>query len=175
MSNSIASPVVVATVAPANHTAPPATTALSVPAPSATDLVATALGEIAERIDSPLSKIAHNFVGDALTVARLLNHAKSGQSKPLAEMPVEGIRLAHWLIHAVDIVSPESGEVNTCPRIVLFDEAGNGYHGVSQGVYDSLIEILQHLGLGKLPEKLRVKCVVKRTGRGRTLHSLQIV
>lgn len=66
---------------------------------------------------------------------------------------------------AVQCVSKDTGEVTTCPRIVLIDKEGKGYQAVSIGVYSALKKIFAVKGT---PEKWKkpVKLEVKQISRG---------
>lgn len=115
----------------------------------------------------------HNFRGTAeqqmvLALAATTGGAESGQDLVGGEFA-----FVHWYVHPVDIVDEKTGEVVTCPRVVLIDKDGTAVQFVSHGVYQSLRVILQYIGFGQLSEPRRVAIKQKSTRKGRRILYLQ--
>ena len=56
------------------------------------------------------------------------------------------IKIKDVLIEAIDIVDDETGEIDTCPRVVLIDEKVEGYQAVSMGIYGAIKNLKQVFG-----------------------------
>lgn len=76
----------------------------------------------------------------------------------------EVINVAHVYVEAVQCTNRETGEVKTCPRVVLITDKGVGYQAVSMGVYGSikkLIQIYGEPGTWEKPIPLKVKQITR--------------
>ena len=56
------------------------------------------------------------------------------------------IKIRDVYCEAVDCVSEQTGEVTTCPRVVLIDMNGKSYVSVSFGIYNSLRKLFAIFG-----------------------------
>lgn len=73
------------------------------------------------------------------------------------------IALRHIVVQAVDLVDAQTGEVTTAPRVVLIDDKGQAFYGISEGLYRSVSTFIKLAGdPGDWPEPLKV--VVTREG-----------
>lgn len=59
----------------------------------------------------------------------------------------------------VQVTNKETGEVNTCPRVVLVDKDGIGYQSVSFGIYSSLKKLFQVYGVPTWEEPVPIKVI----------------
>ena len=57
------------------------------------------------------------------------------------------IKLVHFYVEIIQTVSEQTGEIVSVPRVVLIDEKGNGYQGVSVGLYNSIKRIVSMFGV----------------------------
>lgn len=83
------------------------------------------------------------------------------------------IKVQHVFIEMVDIADEETGEINTCPRIVLFDEKGESHVAVSVGVLSSLKKLFKVFGRPEswtTPLPLKVKQVTIKVNKMLTLE-----
>lgn len=69
--------------------------------------------------------------------AKLFN-ATNNPDKRLADCINTVIKVKDVFVEAVECVNKETGERETCPRIVLIDTDGNGYACVSLGVFSAI-------------------------------------
>lgn len=56
------------------------------------------------------------------------------------------IKLVHFYVEIIQTVSEQTGELVYVPRVVLIDEKGKGYQGVSVGLYNSIKRIVSMFG-----------------------------
>lgn len=59
----------------------------------------------------------------------------------------------------VQVINKETGEANTCPRVVLVDKDGIGYQSVSFGIYGSLKKLFQVFGVPTWNPAVPVKVI----------------
>ena len=64
----------------------------------------------------------------------------------------------------VNCINQQTGEMQTCPRIVIIDDKGVGYQAVSLGVYSAIKKIIQVFGAPTWAEPLPL--VVKQITKG---------
>ena len=57
------------------------------------------------------------------------------------------INVKHVFVEMVDIVDEKTGEVDSCPRIVLFDDKGESHVAVSLGVLSALKKLFKVFGM----------------------------
>lgn len=75
-----------------------------------------------------------------------LYNAMNNPDFRLADMINEIINVKDVFVEVVHCTNRESGEVTSCPRIVLIDEAGAGYQCVSIGVFSALKKLFAVFG-----------------------------
>lgn len=65
----------------------------------------------------------------------------------LAECINMEISITDVFVEIVQVRSENTGEINTCPRIILIDSKGKSYVAVSIGVFNSLKKLMHSFGL----------------------------
>lgn len=83
------------------------------------------------------------------------------------------INVKHVFVEMVDIVDEKTGEVDACPRIVLFDDKGESHVAVSLGILSALKKLFKVFGMpGAWTEAipLRVKQVAIKERKMLTLE-----
>lgn len=75
-------------------------------------------------------------------------------------------------VEVVQCTNEETGEVTSCPRIVIIDKNNKGYQCVSIGIYSALKKVIQVYGAPtwEKPVKLEVKQISKGTRKMLTLN-----
>lgn len=103
-------------------------------------------------------------------------NATSNAGKSLSDMIGEEFLLRHIYIEAIQCLNEQTGELTTCPRIVLISPSGESYQAVSMGVYGSLKKILQLFGDPSTWE-FALRCVARRvkTRRGYYTTTVEIL
>ena len=113
-----------------------------------------------------------NDINDKLTAY----NATSNTGHSLSEMIGEEFLLRHVYVEAIQCVNEQTGEVNTCPRIVLISPTGESYQAVSMGIYGSMRKIFQLFG-DPSTWTFALRCVCKRvkTRRGFYTNTIEIL
>ena len=96
-------------------------------------------------------------------------------SKRISDCINETIELKDIYAEEVELVNEKTGEINTCPRIVLFDAKGESYVSVSMGIFSALKKLMQVFGTPAMwtkPLPVKVKQINKADKR---LFTLEIV
>lgn len=57
------------------------------------------------------------------------------------------IKVKDIYCEVVNVTNRETGEISSCPRVVLIDEKGEGYQAVSYGVFSALKKMMAIYGL----------------------------
>lgn len=57
------------------------------------------------------------------------------------------INVKHVFVEMVDIADEKTGEIESCPRIVLFDDKGESHVAVSLGILSSLKKLFKVFGM----------------------------
>lgn len=104
---------------------------------------------------------------------RLVN-AMNNPDKRLADMVNTEIQVKDLYVEQVEMVN-ETGELQTCPRIVLIDADGVSYGCVSYGVLGSLKKIMAVYGQPTWEDPVVVKPVFITKGNDRRILSLLLV
>ena len=75
-------------------------------------------------------------------------------------------------IEVVDCTNTESGEVTSCPRIVIIDDKGKSFQAVSLGIYSALRKVIQIFGAPTWEKSipLEVKQITKGERKMLTLN-----
>lgn len=105
---------------------------------------------------------------------RLVN-AMNNPDKRLADMVNTEIPVKDLYVEQVEMANQETGELQTCPRIVLIDADGVSYGCVSYGVLGSLKKIMAVYGQPTWEEPVVVKPVFITKGNDRRILSLLLV
>lgn len=75
-----------------------------------------------------------------------LFNAMNNPDERLADHINEIISVKDVFVEAVECVRPETGETETCPRIVLISEDGTSFQAVSRGVFGAISKLFQVFG-----------------------------
>ena len=101
-----------------------------------------------------------------------LFNAINNPEKRLADCINTVIEAKDLYIEVVNCTNEETGEVTSCPRIVIIDKNNVGYQAVSLGIYSALKKAIQIFGVPtwETPIKLEVKQVTKGNRKMLTLN-----
>lgn len=64
----------------------------------------------------------------------------------LSDMVNKRIKMLHVYAEIIQIVNENSGEIVSCPRVIIIDESGKGYQAVSVGIYNAVKRIIAMFG-----------------------------
>lgn len=105
---------------------------------------------------------------------KTLFNATSNPAK-ISSMIGKTINLLHFYVEVIQVVSEQTGEIVNVPRVVLIDDHGNGYQGVSIGLYNALKRIVSMFGMPETwDEPLTVEVQQIEVKNGRTFNLLMI-
>lgn len=103
-----------------------------------------------------------------------LFNATSNPTK-ISSMIGKTIDLLHFYVEVIQVVSEQTGEIVNVPRVVLIDVKGNGYQGVSIGLYNALKRIVSMFGMPETwDEPLTVEVQQIEVKNGRTFNLLMV-
>lgn len=116
-----------------------------------------------------------SFVAETEEQKAKLFNAVNNPGKRISECINEVINLTDVYVEEVELVKAETGEINVCPRIVLFDDKGESYVSVSTGIFSALKKLMQVFGTpGSWDKPIRIK--VKQINKAdKRLFTLEIV
>lgn len=89
------------------------------------------------------------------TLFRIMNSPE----KRISDCINQTILVKDVYCEVVQVTNKETGEVNTCPRVVLVDKDGIGYQSVSFGIYGSLKKLFQVYGVPTWNEPVPIKVI----------------
>lgn len=93
----------------------------------------------------------------------------------ISSMIGKQIKMIHFFVEVIQTVSEQSGEMVNVPRVVIIDEKGKGFQGVSLGLYNSVKRIVTMFGLPSTWEKPHTVEVQQiELKQGRTFNLLMI-
>ena len=100
-----------------------------------------------------------------------LFNAMNNPDKRVADCINMTINAKDLYIEIVNCTNEETGEVTSCPRIVIIDDKGVSYQAVSIGIYSALKKAIQVFGepTWEKPVKLMVQQITKGTRKMLTL------
>lgn len=105
---------------------------------------------------------------------KTLFNATSNPAK-ISSMIGKTIDLLHFYVEVIQVVSEQTGEIVNVPRVVLIDVKGNGYQGVSIGLYNALKRIVSMFGMPDTwDEPLTVEVQQIEVKNGRTFNLLMV-
>lgn len=105
---------------------------------------------------------------------KTLFNATSNPQK-ISAMIGKRIDLLHFYVEIIQVVSEQTGEIVNVPRVVLIDAKGNGYQGVSIGLYNALKRIVSMFGMPETWESpLTVEVQQIELKNGRTFNLLMV-
>ena len=84
----------------------------------------------------------------------------------------ETILVKYWMVHEVQIVNKDTGEVNDCYRVVLITPEWKAYAFVSAVLAKGVREIYRKFGTEPLDPPLAVQVKQKQTGGGKRCYTL---
>lgn len=93
----------------------------------------------------------------------------------ISSMIGKQIKMIHFFVEVIQTVSEQSGELVNVPRVVIIDEKGKGYQGVSIGLYNSVKRVVAMFGLPETWDKAHTVEVQQiELKSGRTFNLLMI-
>lgn len=105
---------------------------------------------------------------------KTLFNATSNPAK-ISSMIGKTIDLLHFYVEIIQVVSEQSGEIVNVPRVVLIDKSGNGYQGVSIGLYNAIKRIVSMFGMPETwDEPLTVEVQQIELKNGRTFNLIMV-
>lgn len=105
---------------------------------------------------------------------KTLFNACSNPAK-ISSMIGKTIDLLHFYVEIIQVVSEQTGEIVNVPRVVLIDAKGNGYQGVSVGLYNAVKRIVSMFGMPDNWESpLTVEVQQVELKNGRTFNLLMV-
>lgn len=105
---------------------------------------------------------------------KTLFNATSNPQK-VSSMIGKTIDLFHFYVEVIQVVSEQTGEIVNVPRVVLIDAKGNGYQGVSVGLYNAIKRIVSMFGMPETWEApLTVEVQQIELKNGRTFNLLMV-
>lgn len=105
---------------------------------------------------------------------KTLFNATSNPTK-ISSMIGKTLDLFHFYVEVIQVVSDQTGEIVNVPRVVLIDSKGNGYQGVSVGLYNAVKRIVSMFGMPETWEApLTVEVQQIELKNGRTFNLLMV-
>lgn len=98
--------------------------------------------------------------------------ALQGENASLGDMIGEEIEISHLVVHNVEVLDEDTGELLERDRIVIVQPDGTMLSAVSQGIRKSVQLLCALYRLPPYDPPLRVKIVQTNTKRGRRLYQL---
>lgn len=73
------------------------------------------------------------------------------------------INVKDVFVEAVEIANRETGELQTCPRVILIDENGETFQAVSTGIFNALKKMFVVFGTPSwdIPKRVKVRQITK--------------
>lgn len=133
---------------------------------------ALTVGEKLANINSGAVGVFTTIQGDDFAAkAQVL--AAITDAEPLSEHLGETINLANIVAQAVEVADDQTGELSQAIRVILLDDEGNAYAGLSEGLFRSIQNIVAILGQPHTwPHPYPMKVVEKRSRRGFRFYSI---
>lgn len=94
----------------------------------------------------------------------LLFKAMNNPDKRVGDCINMEIKVKDLFCEVVNCTNQDTGEISTCPRIVLIDDKGVGYQAVSIGIYSAVKKLIQIFGQPTWDEP--VTLIVKQITKG---------
>lgn len=98
-----------------------------------------------ESINSGNVAVASSFTGDDFETRKGIMKAMSS-SEPVADHLDKEIKLANYVIHAVEMPDENTGELREVARVILIDDKGKAYHAISGAMFKRLETIVGIVG-----------------------------
>lgn len=116
----------------------------------------------------------HNFVGSPTEQWAMTAYATGPSCKEGRDQIGKTIAVKHWYLHEVDVRRDDGSSVH-CVRTVLIDPEGTCFGFVSDGIYQSLRLMVQHLGNGPYDPPILVAIRQQGLRGGRSMLSFEPV
>ena len=115
-----------------------------------------------------------SMVAEDVEAKKTLFNATSNPAK-ISSMIGKQIDLLHFYVEIIQVLNESSNEIVNVPRVVLIDSKGNGYQGVSIGLYNALKRIVSMFGMPETWEApLTVEIQQIEVKNGRTFNLLMV-
>ena len=114
------------------------------------------------------------MVADTPEEKATLFNAMNNPDERIADHINETIAVKDLYCEVVQCVNQETGEVSTCPRIVLIDDKGKSYASVSLGIYSAMKKLMSIYGQPTWDKPIKVKVMQISKGT-RKMLSLKLV
>ena len=119
-------------------------------------------------------KASHNVMfcsvnQDAEGSKALVFKAMNNPSNRIADFIGKTIKIKDIFVESVDIENEETGEIDTVPRIVIFDDNNQTYEAVSRGLFNALQKLISVFGLPTYDEPIAVEIKQKAVKKGSML------
>lgn len=98
--------------------------------------------------------------------------AMQGENDALGDLVGEVVEVSHLVVHNVEVLDEQTGELLERDRIVIITPDGSMLAAVSQGIRKSVQLLTALYGLPPYTPALRVKVVQVNTRKGRRLYQL---
>lgn len=115
-----------------------------------------------------------SMVADTPEEKATLFNAMNNPDERIADHINETIAVKDLYCEVVQCVNQETGEVSTCPRIVLIDDKGKSYASVSLGIYSAMKKLMTIYGQPTWDKPIKVKVMQISKGT-RKMLSLKLV
>ena len=99
----------------------------------------------------------------------LVFKAMNNPSNRVADFIGKRIKIKDIFVESVDIENEETGEIDTVPRIVIFDDNNQTYEAVSRGLFNALQKLISVFGLPTYDEPIAVEIKQKAVKKGSML------
>jgi len=93
-------------------------------------------------------------------------------AKPGSDHLNKTIRIKYWMIHEVQIVNKDTGEIHDCLRTVLVEPDGSCYAFVSEVIARAVRDIFQEFGTQTIDPPLDVQVKQKSIANGKRCYVL---
>ena len=100
---------------------------------------------------------------------QILYKAMSNPDKRLGDCINTVIQAKDLFMEQVEMTNQETGEITTCPRIVIVDKDGVSYQSVSFGVFNALKRVIQVFGNPTWEEPIPLKVIQVTRGEKKML------
>ena len=115
-----------------------------------------------------------SMVADTPEEKATLFNAMNNPDERIADHINETIAVKDLYCEVVQCVNQETGEVSTCPRIVVIDDKGKSYASVSLGIYSAMKKLMSIYGQPTWDKPIKVKVMQISKGT-RKMLSLKLV
>ena len=99
----------------------------------------------------------------------LVFKAMNNPSNRVADFIGKRIKIKDIFVESVDIENEETHEIDTVPRIVIFDDNNETYEAVSRGLFNALQKLISVFGLPTYEEPIEIEIKQKAVKKGSML------